>query len=236
MNIHPCGDRALTVELGDRIDESVNARVCKLAALISQTKLPGVQETVPTFRALLVLYDPGITSYPKLRRALTRLLTKCEHADAAGGRIFELPVLYNGPDLPDVAAHAGISESEVVARHSKPAYLIYMLGFLPGFAYLGGLDPSIVTPRLTTPRTKIPAGAVGIGGEQTGIYPLDSPGGWRLIGMTPVKPYDPAREEPILYRAGDRIRFIPVDQAVYDKIRAEVEAGTYRGHVTGGGV
>ena len=146
-------------------------------------------------------------------------------------KIFEIPVLYGGeygPDLESIAEHAGLSEGEVIKIHSSQDYLIYMLGFLPGFCYLGGLDERIHTPRLANPRLKIRAGSVGIGGSQTGIYPLDSPGGWQLMGMTPVKTYDPEREVPILVEAGNYIRFVPVDEAEYKRIQAQVEDGSYQ--------
>ncbi len=146
-------------------------------------------------------------------------------------KIFEIPVLYGGeygPDLGAIAKHAGLSEDEVVRIHSSQDYLIYMLGFLPGFCYLGGLDERIHTPRLANPRLKIRAGSVGIGGSQTGIYPLDSPGGWQLMGMTPVKTYDPKRDIPILVEAGNYIRFVPVDEEEYRRIEAEVENGSYQ--------
>lgn len=123
--------------------------------------------------------------------------------------------------------HAGLTEEEVIEIHSSKDYLIYMLGFLPGFSYLGGLDERIHTPRLANPRIRIPAGSVGIGGSQTGIYPLDSPGGWQLLGMTPVKTYDPEREDPILFEAGDYIRFVPVSEEEYKQIKEQVENGTY---------
>ena len=133
--------------------------------------------------------------------------------------VVEIPVFYGGSygeDLKDVAAHAGLTEEEVIKLHSSVDYNIYMLGFLPGFPYLGGLDPKLFTPRLDNPRTKIPEGSVGIGGEQTGIYPLESPGGWRLIGRTPLKLYDPDREQPFLYQAGDYIRFVPITAEEYE--------------------
>jgi KipI family sensor histidine kinase inhibitor len=135
-----------------------------------------------------------------------------------------------------VCAHTGFSRAQIIERHTKPVYRIYMLGFLPGFPYLGGLDAALETPRLATPRTKIPAGAVGIGSAQTGIYPLESPGGWQLIGRTPVKPYDPARSNPFLYRAGDSIVFYPVDAAEYRDIARRVADGTYTadGRTAGG--
>lgn len=235
----PCGDCAVTVEFGTKIDPGINSRVCALAKRIIDERLPGIRETVPTFRSLLVSYDPRVWSFRKLAARLTKLAAMQGGTDNAERRVIEIPVLYGGAygeDLPDVAVHAGISTDEVVRRHSAPEYLIYMLGFLPGFAYLGGLDPTIVTPRLETPRTKIPGGSVGIGGEQTGIYPMDSPGGWRLIGSTPLKPYDASRKEPFLYQAGDYIKFMPVDEAEYKRVSDAVRSGDYSPVIRRGGV
>jgi allophanate hydrolase subunit 1 len=141
-----------------------------------------------------------------------------------------IPVCYEEPFSPDmgtVSVHTGLSPKEIIARHTRPAYRIYMLGFLPGFPYLGGLDPALETPRLARPRIKIPAGAVGVGGAQTGIYPLESPGGWNLIGQSPVKLYDPRRENPFLYRPGDYIVFYPVSPEEYDGIAGAVENGNF---------
>ena len=146
-------------------------------------------------------------------------------------KIFEIPVCYGGeygPDIDNIASHAGLTQEEVIQIHSSRDYLIYMLGFLPGFCYLGGLDERIHTPRLSNPRLRIRAGSVGIGGSQTGIYPLDSPGGWQLMGMTPVKTYDPEREIPILVEAGNYIRFVPIDEEQYKQIQAQVEDGSYQ--------
>lgn len=232
------GDAALTVEFGDEISEEINGRVQALDAAIRKAGIRGIVETVPTYRSLLVCYDPCAARYASVRRKIAGLMRNLDAAADAAGRIVEIPVCYGGEygeDLPDVAAHAGLSEEEVVRIHSSRDYLIYMLGFLPGFAYLGGLDPRIATPRLSTPRVKIPAGAVAIGGEQTGIYPIASPGGWRLIGSTPVRPYDPEREEPILYRAGDRIRFVPIPKDEYLRVQAQVQSGAYRCTVREGG-
>lgn len=213
------GDRALVVEFGNAIDEKLNERVQFLNKNIEKAGVKGVVETVPTFRSLMVIYDPAAVSFEKLKKVLEYIPADGSKEEKEERRVIEIPVCYGGEfgeDLPDVAAHTGLSEEEVIRLHSARAYNIYMLGFLPGFPYLGGLDKRLHTPRLQNPRTRIPAGSVGIGGEQTGIYPLDSPGGWRLIGRTPLKLYDPDREEPFLYQASDYIRFVPITKEEYE--------------------
>ncbi|MDO4260576.1 MAG: 5-oxoprolinase subunit PxpB [Eubacteriales bacterium] len=217
--ILPAGDCALTVEFGNAIDEALNRKVQRLNENLKRADIPGIVETVPTFRSLMVTYDPSRIGFEKLKKELSALPAEDGAGDGASRRVVEIPVCYGGAygeDLKDVAAHAGMTEEEVIRLHSSVEYNIYMLGFLPGFPYLGGLDRRLFTPRLDNPRTKIPAGSVGIGGEQTGIYPLESPGGWRLIGRTPLKLYDPEREEPFLYQAGDYIRFVPITAEEYE--------------------
>ena len=196
-------------------------------------------DIIPAFCSLLINYDPRVISYDEMKTRMEKILSVEIAAGARKKKVYEIPVCYGGefgPDLSTIAEHAGLSEQEVINIHSSTDYLIYMLGFLPGFTYLGGLDERIHTPRLANPRIRIPAGSVGIGGSQTGIYPMDSPGGWQLMGMTPVKTYDPDREVPILVEAGDYIRFIPVDRAEYDRIKEEVEQGTYTVRVVEGEV
>ena len=231
------GDSAITVEFGNEISAEINACVHALDKALHKKNILGIVETVPTFRSLLIIYDPCITGGEKLKAKITKLCGDLEASSEGRKRIIEIPVLYGGEygeDLKDVAEINKLTEDEVIKIHSGTDYLIYMLGFLPGFAYLGGLDDRIKTPRLQNPRTKIHAGAVGIGGEQTGIYPLSSPGGLRLIGTTPVKPYDPERDEPILYSAGDYIRFVPIDKETFDDISAKVQNGTYECRIIGG--
>jgi KipI family sensor histidine kinase inhibitor len=218
------------MEFGSVIDEKINARVKRVSDALAGKPVKGVIEVVPTFRSLLVYYDPCVISFKALSSALRRLDGDGAESERARKRIVHIPVLYGGAageDIADVAAHAGISESEVVRLHSEREYLIYMMGFLPGFAYLGGMNEKLVTPRLKNPRTKIPQGSVGIGGEQTGVYPLSSPGGWRLIGTTPVKPYDPQRQQPFLYTAGDYIKFDAVSKEEYDRIENLVAKNEY---------
>ncbi|NPD31546.1 5-oxoprolinase subunit PxpB [Eggerthellaceae bacterium zg-1084] len=225
------GDSAVNLEFARSISPETSSLVRSAAQALADDPIPGVVELVPTFCSLMVCYNPLVIGYDDLAARLSGTLRAIPAAPSGMKRVVSIPVCYGGefgPDLPAVCQHAGMSASEVIAAHSAPDYLIDMLGFLPGFAYLGGLDPRLHTPRLSTPRTSIPAGSVGIGGAQTGVYPLASPGGWQLIGRTPVRPYDPAREQPILYAAGDYLRFVPITDDQYHAISARVQAGDYR--------
>ena len=221
------GDCALVAEFGKEIDEHTNALVHALDRAVRDKGIFGVRECVPTFRSLTVLFDPMLISGDRLEKKLLRLCKTLSAETQTQKTVVEVPVLYNGEDLQDVADYAKLYVEEVVRLHVSRDYRIYMLGFLPGFVYLGGMDERIFCPRLTTPRTRIHAGAVGIGGEQTGIYPLPSPGGWRLIGTTPVRPYDAARTPPVLFSAGEYIRFVPIDEPAFDEIQKQVDAGVY---------
>ena len=224
------GDTSLSVEFGNEISEEINARIRAFNIALENSEIPGIVETVPTYRSLMVHYDPGVILYAPLVQRLRGLLGRLDRIEIPPSQVLEVPVLYGGemgPDLDFVAQHSGKTPEEVVKIHTSTEYLIYMLGFTPGFTYLGGMSEEIATPRLKTPRVKIPAGSVGIAGTQTGVYPIDSPGGWQLIGRTPVKMYDPGREEPILPQAGQYIRFRAIDRAEYDQISAQCGAGTY---------
>ncbi len=231
IKILTAGDASLLIEFGKEISPEINAKITATVQLMKEQHIEGVVDIIPAFCSLLINYDPRVLSYDDISKRMKRLLKMDIKAGESRRRVFEIPVCYGGqygPDLANIAEHAGLTEEEVIKIHSSRDYLIYMLGFLPGFCYLGGLDERIHTPRLANPRLKINAGSVGIGGSQTGIYPLDSPGGWQLMGMTPVKTYDPDREVPILLSAGDYIRFIPVDEEEYLRIKELVERDEYQ--------
>ncbi len=224
MRLLPAGDRALVADFGNVIDEAVNRRVNSLRASLQAAQISGVQEMVPTYRSLLIAYDPAAISPEALRRRVVQAAAGLSEETTERKRVREIPCCYGGAygeDLAGMARLTGLSEQEIVDIHAGTAYRVYMLGFLPGFVYLGGMDERIAAPRLETPRVSIPAGSVGIGGSQTGVYPMASPGGWRLIGRTPVAFYDPNREKPILCEAGDYIRFVPVSAAEYEKIEKD---------------
>jgi len=210
IRIKDAGDSALLLELEPVIDTRVNARAVAIAAFVRDRNIDGVRDVVPTFRSVAVHFDPLTTDVENVRAALGDA-TAAPTADAAG-RLVEVPVAYgggDGPDLADVASFASASEQTVIDRHAAREYRVFMLGFMPGFAYMGTVDDSIAAPRRSAPRTSVPAGSVGIAGRQTGIYPRVSPGGWQLIGRTAIRVFDATRTPPSLFAPGDRVRFVP---------------------------
>lgn len=206
--IAPLGDAALTITFGSTIDTDTAKAVTRLAATVAARPPRGFMELVPGYVALTVHFDPLVTSFRQVSDDLT-VLTKGPAAAGSGSsnRLIEIGVRYTGPDLADVAAAAGLSEREVIARHAAVEYRVALLGFVPGFAYLGPIDPALVLPRRASPRERVPAGSVAIAGAQTGIYPAETPGGWHLIGRTTAVLFDPARKPPALLAVGDRVRF-----------------------------
>ena len=230
----PVGDSAVLVEFGDSIEPEVNDRVYAFAASVTAAYIDGVEELVPTYRSLLVNYDLHTIAYEDIAARLEELTQAAEGpADTAsgGGVIVHIPVAYGGeygPDLEDVADHNGLSSQDVIDIHSGTGYRVFMLGFAPGFPYLGGMDERIACPRLQTPRVRVPAGSVGIAESQTGVYPNDSPGGWRIIGRTPVKLFDPDAEPPAAILPGSKVVFDPVSESEYQSIAVEVESGNYK--------
>ena len=216
------GDGAVLVEFANVVSPRVNRRVQALVAALDTDPPPGLLDLIPAYRALLVVYDPLAIGYDVLLGRLRALEGRAEAATAPS-RVVTLPVVYGGefgPDLPAVAAHTRLEVDEVVVRHTARHYLVYFLGFSPGFPYLGGLDPSLATPRLREPRLRVPAGSVGIAGTQTGVYPEATPGGWQLIGRTPLRLYDPGAPEPFLLRPGDELRFTAIDADEYRRLAA----------------
>ncbi|MBU3143684.1 5-oxoprolinase subunit PxpB [Clostridium sp. CF012] len=224
------GDRALVIEFGDEIEEGINSKIRSLTLALEGESIVGIIETIPTYRSLMVIYDPIIIELDELIDKVKSIGTKMDEMRLPAAKVIEIPTLYGGeygPDIEFVAQHNKISIEEVIKIHASKEYLIYMIGFTPGFPYLGGMNAKIAAPRLQAPRTKIPVGSVGIAGEQTGIYPIESPGGWQLIGRTPVKLYDPYRKEPVLLNAGDFIKFVQIDEVEYENIEALEREGKY---------
>jgi KipI family sensor histidine kinase inhibitor len=230
MRFLPCGDTALAVELGDRLDRRVSALVLALAARVRAAALAGIVEVVPTFRSLMIHYDPLVMPQAELKARLAPLLSRLDAADCPG-RLWHLPVCYHdslAPDLAEVAARTGLSPTQVAERHSAVTYHVYMVGFLPGYPYLGDLSPELVLPRRDSPRTVVPAGSVAIATCLTAVYALESPGGWHLIGRTPAPLWDLRRAPPAILAAGDRVRFQPVSLSDYDALASRASAGELR--------
>ena len=215
------GDTSLCVEFGNEISTDINKQIRAFNIALANSNIPGIVETVPTYRSLMIHYDPGVILYAPLVKKLKGLLGQLDSIEIPPSPVLEIPVLYGGeegPDLEFVAKHNGKTPEEVIKIHTSTEYLIYMLGFTPGFTYLGGMSDEIATPRLKTPRVKIPAGSVGIAGTQTGVYPIDSPGGWQLIGRTPLCLFDRDGENKFLLKAGQRVRFVPIDEAEFRRL------------------
>lgn len=204
------GDTCLNIYFDERIDDSINKKVIALKQEIYRLNIDGVISVISTYHSVGLFCDPIRINRHELMRTIDSLIRKTEPVQHKSYDIVEIPVKYDGEDLKRVALHAGISEEEVIKIHCSPLYRVYMLGFTPGFPYLGGMDERIRTPRLDSPRLKVKAGSVGIADNQTGIYSLDSPGGWNIIGHTEIKLYDLEREQPILLKSGQFVKFIPI--------------------------
>lgn len=218
----PCGDRALLIYLGARIDPDLNRRVRTLADQLRGAH-PAITEVTAAYHAALVEYDPVRLRYETLIELVELAIGALAAMPAAPGRTVTIPVAYggeHGPDLDRVATTAGLTPDAVVETHAGNEYMVYALGFSPGFPYLGGLNPALATPRLDSPRVQVPAGAVGIGGDQTGLYPQPSPGGWNLIGQTPLRLFDASQDPPALLAPGDRVRFQPISEAQFGALSA----------------
>lgn len=220
MKIIPASDSSLLVEFGTVIAPEFHERVISLFRTLSAENDERIRNLHPAYASLLIDFDPLRMSHVELEQRVRRLIDVTHIGDRPSARVSEIPVCYDAdfaPDLADVAAHNGISLGDVIRLHTSATYLVYFLGFSPGFAYLGGLHPKLHTPRLATPRKHVVAGSVGIAGEQTGVYPIDSAGGWRLIGRTPLRMFDPAADPPSLLQPGDQVRFRPISRTEFEQ-------------------
>lgn len=230
FNIQIYGDQGMRIQFGNEISIETNERIRSFIYILEKENIQGIIEWIPTYTAVTIYYNPLEITYESLKEKVLQIQNKLNHMTIPKARIVEIPTCYDHEfafDLSTVAQHNGLDEEEVIALHHQETYLVYMIGFAPGFPYLGGMDKRIATPRLAVPRQEIPAGSVGIAGEQTGIYPLATPGGWQLIGRTPLKLYDPEQVNPFLLEAGDYIQFIPIARETYEEIKCQVEMNTY---------
>ena len=221
LTIVPAGDKALAIKVGDTISPEINLAVRNLSVILENQQIPAVLDIVPTYCSILINYDPLISSLDELAIKIKDLGKNINDSTVGSPRTIEIPTVYGGiygPELDYVAQFNGLTELQVIDIHSDTDYLVYAMGFTPGFTYLGGLSDKIVTPRLQTPRTEIPAGSVGIAEQQTGIYPIESPGGWQLIGRTPVNLFDSTKSPPVIVEPGDYIRFVPISSEEYERI------------------
>ncbi|XME01382.1 5-oxoprolinase subunit PxpB [Lachnospiraceae bacterium C1.1] len=235
FRIRAVGDEAVLAEFGTEIKDEINAKVYRMKDWIRERKIKGVGEMLPTYRSLMIYYSPDEIGYDELVKKLKKFDSSENDHNDIKKKILNVPVCYEGiygEDLKGMSEELGMSVDEIISIHSEPSYKIYMMGFLPGFVYLGGMDERIAVPRLKSPRTKIPPRSVGIGGKQTGVYPIESPGGWRLIGSTPLDFYDPLKKNPVLCRAGEYIKFHPIDPKEYELIRNDLKDGRYKIQIT----
>lgn len=225
-----CGDSALVVEFGAHIDQGLNDRVLRFNNAVRAARIPGIVETVPTFRSVMIHYDPLHTESAAVQAALERLLDS-EGSVPRSARLWRIPVCYtpaHAPDLEEVARRTGLAPAQVVRLHSERRYRVYMVGFSPGYPYMGDLAQRLTLPRRTDPRLRVPRGSIAIAAGMTAIYPVESPGGWHLIGATPLRLFDLARSPPALLAAGDEVLFEPIEAGTFEEIRAAVAAGDYR--------
>jgi inhibitor of KinA len=220
--IVPLGDTAVVIALGEEIDVATHEKVKAVAHLFDTNPLEGMVEYIPAFTTVTVIYDPLAITHERFTEHVRTLLEQAP--PSSGGlvdRLVQIPVCYGGdfgPDLDAVSSHTGLPSEDVVALHGEPEYLVYMIGFAPGFPYLGGMSERLASPRRESPREKIPAGSVGIAGSQTGVYPIETPGGWQLIGRTPLRLFRPEVHDPSLLRTGDRVRFHAIEPAEYGDV------------------
>ncbi|WP_072891067.1 5-oxoprolinase subunit PxpB [Ornithinibacillus halophilus] len=223
------GDKAILVKFNDNVTPTLNQQIRSLCLSLQNQTLPGIVEWVPSFDTVTIYYQPDKLSYEQVSEHIHHL-SKTTGRTNTESYLIEVPVLYGneyGIDMERVAQSSNLPIEKVIEMHSKPEYLVYMIGFLPGFPYVGGLPERLATPRLESPRSKVPAGSVGIAGSQTGIYPLESPGGWNIIGRTPLRLFNPKISNPFLFKAGDYIRFKRITEDEYQQIERDIQENRY---------
>lgn len=212
------GDKGLLVEFGDEISREINDKVRRMFQALRNEPIEGINEIIPTYRSIVIIYNPTVISLEKLKNDIKKIEKGIHCILLPESRLVSIPVLYGnsyGPDLEFVAKYHNLSIDEVIYLHCSKTYFIYMIGFLPGFPYMGELPEELVTPRLKTPRLSVPKGSVGIAQRQTGIYPMESPGGWQIIGRTPIELFDPKRDPPSFLKMGDLVQFYPISEKEY---------------------
>ncbi|WP_158738704.1 5-oxoprolinase subunit PxpB [Alteribacillus sp. YIM 98480] len=230
IRMEAMGDGGLRVVFGSSISKKINQKIRAFTFLLEENKINGISEWVPSYTSVTIHYDPARLTFDALKKQVMQRCNEAKQIDIPPANVYEIPVCYGGefgPDLKNVASHNQLEINEVIDLHTAGEYLIYMLGFTPGFPYLGGMNETLSTPRLTTPRSLVKAGSVGIAGNQTGVYSLDSPGGWNIIGRSPVKLFDVTKKHPVLLEAGHYIRFFSITDTMYETIKKQIKEGTY---------
>ncbi|WP_437918658.1 5-oxoprolinase subunit PxpB [Sphingobacterium sp. LRF_L2] len=220
IKYYPLGDAALVLDLGDVISTDINSRIQGICRDLDHIEIVGLLEYVPAFTTITIYYDPELLTYTELCACLEDFLAKVADLENETKTVKIIPVWYDGQDLDEVERYTGLDRSQIITLHTDKEYLVYMIGFVPGFPYLGGMDKRLSTPRREAPRLRINAGSVGIAGEQTGVYPLDTPGGWQIIGQTPLNLFDIRREKPSLLSAGDTLRFVAISKEEFLRIKS----------------
>jgi len=231
VQIKCVGESGVVIEFGTQIMPELNRKIQGFTNSLRQAKMAGIFDIVPAYCSVTVYFDPLAVTYEALKKRLQQVLRDMDSCSRLPQRLLSVPVCYGGvlgPDLDYVARTTGLSAEEVIQKHIDKAYLVYMLGFTPGFAYLGGLPEALILPRQSEPRSRVPVGSVGIGGGQTGFYPVESPGEWWLIGRTPLRGFDARRTPPFLLEPGDYVQFSRISQAEYFSLRRQIEAGQYK--------
>ncbi len=221
MQIFPLGDSAFQVKLGTAISPDTLQKIRSLMQLLEESEIEGITELVPSYTDIIIHYQPLVIDFKLLVSQIKKMAAEIKPNSAVDYKTVRIPVLYGetfGKDLPHVCQHSGLNKEQVINRHCEASYLVYMLGFTPGFCYLGGMDKAIATPRKEVPDSKILSGSVGIAGEQTGIYPIESPGGWQIIGRTPLRLFKPEKDEPFLLEAGNVLEFYPINKDEYERL------------------